>query len=43
MIISVKFYSIIKGGNFYLDVDNPFEKEQFEDILNSNNTNLSNS
>ena len=31
---------VLNIPDVYLNVDNPFKKEQFEELLNSNNTNL---
>lgn len=31
---------VLNRPDVYLNVDNPFKKEQFEELLNSNNTNL---
>ena len=40
LVIEVHNLHVKNRPDIYLDVDNPFEKEKFEDLLNSNNTNL---
>ena len=40
LIKEVHDLHVLNRPDVYLNVDNPFKKEQFEELLNSNNTNL---